>query len=64
MSYRKLEIWQIARQLIIDIQKMTLNELPQKDHQTNCVHFQVNLDDLVIFSMRHPATRITLYKKR
>jgi len=29
MSYRKLEIWQIARQLVIDIQKMTLNKLPQ-----------------------------------
>jgi len=29
MSYRKLEIWQEARQLVIDIHKMTLNKLPQ-----------------------------------
>ncbi len=29
MSYRKLEIWQKARELVIDIQKMTLSKLPQ-----------------------------------
>ena len=27
MSYKNLEIWQIARELIIDIHKMTLNKL-------------------------------------
>jgi four helix bundle protein len=29
MSYRNLEIWQMARQLSIDIHKMTLTELPK-----------------------------------
>ena len=29
MSYEKLEIWQIARELTIDIHKMTLNKLPK-----------------------------------
>lgn len=29
MSYRKLEIWQEARELVIDIHKMTLSKLPQ-----------------------------------
>jgi four helix bundle protein len=29
MSYRKLVIWQKARELVIDIHKMTLRELPQ-----------------------------------
>ena len=29
MSYKKLEIWQIARELVIDIHKMTLNKLPK-----------------------------------
>ena len=29
MSYRNLEVWQCARQLVIDIHKMTLNELPK-----------------------------------
>ena len=29
MSYRKLEIWQKARELVIDIHKMTLSKLPQ-----------------------------------
>ena len=29
MSYKKLEIWQLARELVIDIHKMTLNELPK-----------------------------------
>jgi hypothetical protein len=29
MSYRKLEIWQLARQLVIDIHKMSLNKLPK-----------------------------------
>jgi four helix bundle protein len=29
MSYRKLEIWQIARKLVIDIHKMTLCKLPK-----------------------------------
>jgi len=29
MSYKKLVIWQEARQLVIDIDKMTLNKLPQ-----------------------------------
>ncbi|MFC1811777.1 four helix bundle protein [Thermodesulfobacteriota bacterium] len=29
MSYRKLEIWQKARELVVDIHKMTLNKLPQ-----------------------------------
>ena len=29
MSYRKLTIWQKAREMVLDIHKMTLNELPQ-----------------------------------
>jgi len=29
MSYRKLEIWQLARQLVIDIQSMSLQHLPK-----------------------------------
>ncbi len=29
MSYKKLEIWQIARELVIDIHKMTLCKLPK-----------------------------------
>ena len=29
MSYKNLEIWQIARDLVIDIHRMTLNELPK-----------------------------------
>ena len=29
MSYKKLEIWQLARELVIDIHKMTLSELPK-----------------------------------
>lgn len=29
MSYKKLQIWQLARELVIDIHKMTLNELPK-----------------------------------
>ena len=28
-SYRDLEIWQIARELVIDIHRMTLTELPK-----------------------------------
>ena len=29
MSYKKLEIWQLARELLIDIHKMTLTKLPK-----------------------------------
>ena len=29
MSYRKLEIWQLARELVIDIHRMTLIQLPK-----------------------------------
>ena len=29
MSYKKLTIWQNSRELVIDIHKMTLNNLPQ-----------------------------------
>ena len=29
MSYKKLEIWQIARELVVDIHKMTLRKLPK-----------------------------------
>lgn len=29
MSYKKLEIWQLARELVIEIHKMTLNTLPK-----------------------------------
>jgi four helix bundle protein len=29
MSYKKLVIWQKARELVLDIHKMTLNKLPQ-----------------------------------
>ena len=29
MSYKRLEIWQIARELVIDIHKMTLDKLPK-----------------------------------
>ncbi len=29
MRYKKLEIWQLARELVIDIHKMTLTKLPK-----------------------------------
>ena len=29
MSYKKLEIWQLSRELVIDIHKMTLQKLPK-----------------------------------
>ncbi len=29
MSYKKLEIWHFARDLVVDIHKMTINNLPQ-----------------------------------
>jgi hypothetical protein len=29
MSYKKLEIWQLARELAIDIHRMTLEKLPK-----------------------------------
>jgi four helix bundle protein len=29
MSYKKLEIWQLARELVIDIHKMTLEKVPK-----------------------------------
>ena len=29
MSYKNLEIWQLARKLVIDIHKMTLHQLPK-----------------------------------
>ena len=29
MSYRKLEIWQLARQLTVDVHKMTVERLPK-----------------------------------
>lgn len=29
MSYKKLEVWQLVKELVIDIHKMTLNELPK-----------------------------------
>ncbi len=29
MSYRKLEIWQLSREIVIDVHNMTLNELPK-----------------------------------
>ena len=29
MSYKNLEIWQLARELVIDIHRMTLQELPK-----------------------------------
>ena len=29
MSYKKLEIWQLSRELVVDIHKMTLSKLPK-----------------------------------
>jgi four helix bundle protein len=29
MSYKKLEVWQLARELAVDIHRMTLTELPR-----------------------------------
>jgi len=29
VSYKKLEIWQISKELVIDIHRMSLNELPK-----------------------------------
>lgn len=29
MSYKKLEIWQLARELVVDIHRMTLEKLPK-----------------------------------
>jgi len=34
MSYKKLEIWQLARELVIDIHKMTLHKLPKFESTT------------------------------
>ena len=31
MSYKKLEVWKLARELVIDIHKMTLNNLPKHE---------------------------------
>ncbi len=31
MSYKKLEIWQISRELVIDIHNMSLKELPKSE---------------------------------
>ena len=31
MSYRKLQIWQLARELVIDIHKMTLTKIPKHE---------------------------------
>jgi hypothetical protein len=35
MSYKKLEIWQLARELVIDIHKMILEKLPKFENQVN-----------------------------
>jgi len=32
MSYRSLEIWKLARELVIDIHRLTLEELPKFEH--------------------------------
>ena len=29
MSYKKLQIWQMAQELVVDIHNMTINELPK-----------------------------------
>ena len=29
MSYKKLEVWQLARELVIDIHKLTLEDIPK-----------------------------------
>jgi len=29
MSYKKFEIWQLSRELVIEIHKMTLSKLPK-----------------------------------
>jgi len=29
MNYRDLEVWQLARELVIDIHEMTLTKLPK-----------------------------------
>jgi four helix bundle protein len=31
MSYKNLEIWQLARELVVDIHKMTLDSLPKHE---------------------------------
>ena len=31
MSYRDLEIWQIAREVVVEIHKMTINDLPKHE---------------------------------
>lgn len=31
MSYKNLEIWRLARELVVDIHKMTLEELPKHE---------------------------------
>ena len=31
MSYKKLEVWQLARELVVDIHKMTLDGLPKHE---------------------------------
>ena len=35
MNYRNLEIWQLARELVITIHEMTLTKLPKFDEITN-----------------------------
>ncbi|MFC1891552.1 four helix bundle protein [Thermodesulfobacteriota bacterium] len=31
MSYRDLEIWQLAREVVVEIHKMTINDLPKHE---------------------------------
>lgn len=36
MSYRDLEIWQLARKMSIEIHRVTLNNLPKSEMQDHC----------------------------
>jgi hypothetical protein len=29
MSYKKLDVWQLAKELVVDIQEMTIKKLPK-----------------------------------
>jgi len=60
MSYRKLSIWQLACQLVIDIHKMTLTKLPEFELYEEGGHLLNQSNQISLRAMAGEGTRLNL----
>ena len=58
MSYKNLEIWQLARDLVVDIHKITLHKLPSFEMYEEGRQIRKSIKSVKSTIIEHPASSI------